>query len=52
MQKSLTDLNCKYIDLYLIHWPGTSKLKVHDERNRELRKSSWKALEELKDEGN
>eukprot|EP00794_Sanderia_malayensis_P003538 gene3538-4041_t len=49
--KSLQDLNCNYIDLYLIHWPGTSKLKVDDMRNQEFRQHSWRALEELKNEG-
>ncbi len=38
--KSLRDLNLEYIDLYLIHWPGTAK-----------RGESWKALEKIYKEG-
>ena len=26
-------LNCGYLDLLLIHWPGVSKLKVDDPKN-------------------
>lgn len=37
---SLQRLGLDYIDLYLIHWPGTSK-----------RKESWKALEKIYEAG-
>ena len=37
--------------MVLIHWPGVTKLKHDDAKNKELRNESWKALEELKDEG-
>jgi len=40
-----------YIDLFLIHWPGTQKLKQHDSRNALNRSSSWAALERLHVEG-
>ena len=45
--KSLEALDCDYLDLYLIHWPGVQKLKSEDPNNAELRKGSWQALEKL-----
>ncbi|KAJ7372167.1 hypothetical protein OS493_020596 [Desmophyllum pertusum] len=45
--KTLEALDCEYLDLYLIHWPGVQKLKSDDPRNAELRQESWKALEKL-----
>lgn len=32
--------------MYLIHWPGTSKLDPTDPKNIQNRQDSWKALEE------
>jgi len=40
----------EYVDLYLIHWPGTI-LEHNDKRNKELRLQSWKAMETLHSEG-
>jgi len=40
-----------YLDLFLIHWPGTHKLNHSDPKHAENRKGSWKALEKLYTEG-
>ena len=39
-EKSLKKLDCEYVDLYLIHWPVSSK-----------RNESWKAMEKLYEQG-
>lgn len=43
---SLKKLDIEYIDLYLIHWPGTAKLDPTDPQNAVNRRESWRALEE------
>ncbi|XP_015229312.1 PREDICTED: uncharacterized oxidoreductase MSMEG_2408/MSMEI_2347-like [Cyprinodon variegatus] len=48
---SLSQLDLEYIDLYLIHWPGTQGLAVADERNPGNRAQSWASLEELHGQG-
>ncbi|CAI2184740.1 8338_t:CDS:2, partial [Funneliformis geosporum] len=40
-----------YLDLFLIHWPGSHRLKPSDPKHAENRKGSWKALEKLYAEG-
>ncbi|CAG8439488.1 1797_t:CDS:2 [Ambispora gerdemannii] len=47
---SLRRFGIEYIDLFLIHWPGTQGLKPHDPQNATNRDSSWQALERLYDE--
>ncbi|XP_036410291.1 uncharacterized oxidoreductase ZK1290.5 isoform X2 [Megalops cyprinoides] len=41
-------LGVDYLDLYLMHWPDCS---VPGRSNREVRAETWRALEELYDEG-
>ncbi|KAM3590587.1 uncharacterized protein V6R79_012227 [Siganus canaliculatus] len=48
---SLSQLDLDYIDLYLIHWPGTQGLLVSDHRNPGNRAQSWTTLEELHAQG-
>ncbi|XP_029931747.1 uncharacterized protein LOC115376359 [Myripristis murdjan] len=48
---SLSQLDLGYIDLYLIHWPGTQGLAVTDKHNPVNRAQSWTALEELHAQG-
>ncbi|XP_063172951.1 glyoxal reductase-like [Candoia aspera] len=49
--RSLQDLGCSYLDLYLIHWPGTQGWPQEDAGNRERRLQSWRALERLHEAG-
>ncbi|XP_031144216.1 glyoxal reductase-like isoform X3 [Sander lucioperca] len=49
--RSLSQLDLGYIDLYLIHWPGTQGLVVADQRNPGNRAQSWVTLEELHVQG-
>lgn len=46
-RRSLSQLDLGYLDLFLIHWPGTQGLGGSDPRNPENRARSWAALEEL-----
>lgn len=43
---SVKKLDLEYIDLYLIHWPGTSKIDPTDPQNQINRRESWRALED------
>lgn len=49
--RSLRELGCDYLDLYLIHWPGTQGRPQDDKGNPERRRESWQALERLHEAG-
>eukprot|EP00835_Amoeboradix_gromovi_P003832 NODE_269_length_12236_cov_0.516932.p6 type:complete len:321 gc:universal NODE_269_length_12236_cov_0.516932:157-1119(+) len=46
VELSLNKLQLNVIDLYLIHWPGASKIEPSSEKNFKLRNESYKALEQ------
>lgn len=49
--RSLLQLGCEYIDLYLVHWPGVEGLEPTDPLHAKYRSQSWAVLEELYDSG-
>lgn len=49
--KSMQDLGVDYLDLYLIHWPGSQGLPAASDQNPMKRRESWRALESLYKEG-
>lgn len=51
VQWSLKALNTTYIDLYLIHWPGASRMPENSEQNPLLRSLTWVKLTELHKQG-
>ncbi|XP_076461257.1 9,11-endoperoxide prostaglandin H2 reductase-like isoform X2 [Babylonia areolata] len=48
---SLARLQCSYLDLFLIHWPGTQKMQPGDSRHKPNRLGSWADMEQLYEEG-
>jgi len=49
--ESLRKLDVGYLDVMLVHFPGTEGLPFDDPRHAENRKGSWRALEEFVDSG-
>ncbi|KAM3968525.1 putative oxidoreductase YtbE [Aphomia sociella] len=50
-RKSLENLGLEYVDLYLIHFPGTSRIPSDDVLNIKIRNQTWAGLAKLYDEG-
>eukprot|EP00741_Cyanophora_paradoxa_P023755 tig00021617_g22946.t1 len=48
---SLQNLRTSYVDLYLMHWPGKSRIPPTSEENRVKREASWRAMEEAYEAG-
>ncbi|CAG9856069.1 unnamed protein product [Phyllotreta striolata] len=44
IKTSLKRLNCEYIDLYLIHWPGAYGVSSRSKENSTLRDLSWQQM--------
>lgn len=51
VMKSLANLQTDYIDLMLIHWPGTSRLPVGDAGNVAGRRQTYQVLEQFYESG-
>ena len=50
LERSLTRLKMDYLDVYLIHWPK-QRTDVSEDEWRSLQRETYKALEEMVDEG-
>lgn len=46
-RSTIERLGVEQLDLYLIHWPGSSGVAIDSPDNRRLRLESWRALEHL-----
>ncbi|KAL1518259.1 hypothetical protein ABEB36_001907 [Hypothenemus hampei] len=44
LKESVRKLDCGYVDLYLIHWPGAFGVNASNAQNPKLRNESWKQM--------
>ncbi|CAG9821155.1 unnamed protein product [Phaedon cochleariae] len=51
LRQSLYNLDCEYIDLYLIHWPGSYGVADKSPENAALRDDSWQKMVRAVKEG-
>ncbi|KAI6211878.1 Peptidase-M3 domain-containing protein [Aphelenchoides besseyi] len=51
IRESVEAIGLGYVDLFLLHWPGASGIKVQDKRNVEMRKLAWNGMEKAYNEG-
>eukprot|EP00929_Paragymnodinium_shiwhaense_P056931 TRINITY_DN28496_c0_g1_i3.p1 TRINITY_DN28496_c0_g1~~TRINITY_DN28496_c0_g1_i3.p1 ORF type:complete len:429 (+),score=95.24 TRINITY_DN28496_c0_g1_i3:153-1439(+) len=51
IRESLKRLDTDYVDLLLIHFPGTNDMLQDPVTNRRVREQTWRALEEAKEAG-
>ncbi|KAF5282573.1 hypothetical protein FQA39_LY04980 [Lamprigera yunnana] len=51
LTQSIRDLGCDYIDLYLIHWPGSFEYSASDKENSNQRIKTWMVLTQAKNAG-
>jgi diketogulonate reductase-like aldo/keto reductase len=49
--ETMNQLQLDYVDLYLIHWPGSSTLSSKSPENSKYRSETWKALEKVFKDG-
>ncbi|KAH7731549.1 Protein C35D10.6 [Aphelenchoides avenae] len=49
--RSLESLQTDYVDLFLIHWPGTSHADIRSPLNKTRRMESWAEMERLHKNG-
>eukprot|EP01043_Picozoa_sp_COSAG02_P005040 COSAG02_NODE_134_length_34593_cov_43.594886_26_plen_1236_part_00 len=50
-ERTRATLAVEYLDLFLIHWPGTAKTPLTADANAVNRHESWRALQELQASG-